>query len=242
MRDSWHAIRRGSIALAMVLLGTGPLDAQIQSGQFLISVRAEHMRYAESAALETSGAVGVETMYFLTSHLAVGFQASVARPWTKGEYFPLMRHTYWTPNSANDTTLLYVVSQQVTAFDYGLQAEYRLALGRFEPMVQAGVGRYTFFLDPQSQPQSDRERRTFSGLAYSVGGGLSFAVSEDARIMVTVSDRIYTGFDRDNLSLADRLLREDRFPNPLPPPPPEEDVIHNLRISAGFSFAPGRGR
>ena len=242
MRDSWHAIRRGSIALAMVLLGTGPLDAQLQSGEFLISVRAEHMSYANSAALEASGAAGVETMYFVTRHLAVGLQASVARPWTKGEYFPLMRHTYWTPNSANDTTLLYVVNQQVTTFDYGLQAEYRLAFNRWEPLFQVGVGRYTIFLDPQSQPQSDRDRRTSSGLAYSVGGGLSFAVSDDARIMVAVSDRIYTGFDREALSLSDRLLREDRFPNPLPPPPPEEDVIHNLRVSAGFSFAPGRAR
>src|SRR5690606_28006027 len=126
-----------------MLLGTGPLDAQLQSGEFLISVRAEHVSYANSSALEGSAAAGVETMYFVTRHLAVGLQASVARPWTKGEYFPLMRHTYWTPNSANDTTLLYVVSRQVTAFDYGLQAEYRLALGRVEPMVPAGVGRYT---------------------------------------------------------------------------------------------------
>jgi len=242
MRDSRQAIRCGGLVVGLLLLGTDPLSAQLQPGEFLISLRAERMSYAESSALEPSAAAGMETMYFFTPHLAVGIQASVARPWTKGEYFPLMRHTYWTPNSANDTTLLYVVNQQVTAFDYGVQAEYRLAFDRWEPVVQVGVGRYTFFVDPQSQPQSNRDRRTFSGFAYSVGGGLSFAVSEGARVMVAVSDRIYTGFDRDELSLSDRLLREDRFPNPDPPPPPEEDVIHNLRFSAGFSFAPGRGR
>src|SRR5690606_9705104 len=156
-----YAMRCGSIVVGMVLFGPGPLDAQLQSGEFLASVRAERMSYANSAALEASAAAGVETMYFLTPHLAVGLQASVARPWTKGQYFPLMRHTYWTPNSANDTTLLYVVNQQVTAFDYGVQAEYRLTFNRWEPLVQVGAGRYTIFLDPQSQPQSDRDRRTF---------------------------------------------------------------------------------
>jgi hypothetical protein len=234
------SIRSGGLLMGALLLGAHALDAQMTPGEFLMSARGDWQTYANSAALDAAPAVAVEATYFLTPQIGVGFQVAAARPWTRGEYFPLGRHTYWSQASANDTTILYVLNQQLTALDFGVQAEYRMAFDRLEPFVQAGVGRYAFYFDRQLQPQSDRDRRMMGGMAFSLGAGLGYAVSEGARVMISASDRIYRGYDREQLSLADRLLREDRFVNPLTPPPAAQDVIHNLRFSAGFSFAPGR--
>lgn len=230
---------RPALVLGLVLAGTGQARAQ-EPRQFLVSVRGEYQAFAESSALRGAPAAGLETTYFLNRNLGVGLQLSASRPWTKGEYFPLVRNTFWTPNSANDTTLLYVVNQQVTAFDYSLQAEYRMPMDRFEPFVQGGVGGYTIFPNSRAQPQSDRSRDQMSGALFSLGGGVSVALGENSRVMLAASDRIYTGYDREELSVSDRLLREDRFVNPLPSIPEAQSTIHNLRFSLGFSFIPGR--
>jgi hypothetical protein len=241
MNDTRARMRVGGLLGALlVLAGAQTLHAQINPREFLMSARADYQTYAESSALRPAPSVAIEATYFLTSNFGLGFQATAARPWTKGEYFPLSRHTFWTVGSANDTTLLYVLNQQLTALDFGLQGEYRHAFDRIEPFVQLGVGRYMFYLDRRSQPQSDRSRRFFNGMAYSAGVGVSVVVAEGARVMLAASDRIFTDYDRDNLSLTDRLLTEDRFRNPDPAPPAKEDVIHNLRFSIGFSFIPGR--
>jgi hypothetical protein len=230
----------GLLGVLLLLAGAQTLHAQLTPREFMMSARADYQTYAESSALRSAPAVAIEATYYLTSNLGLGFQAAAARPWTNGSYFPLSRLTYWTVGSANDTTVLYVLNQQLTAVDFGFQAEYRHALDRIEPFVQIGLGRYNLYLDRQSQPQADRSRRLFGGMAYSAGVGVSLVVADGARITASASDRIYTGYDRDNLSLTDRLMMEDRFRNPDPAPPAKEDVIHNLRYSIGFSFIPGR--
>jgi hypothetical protein len=53
-----------------------------------------------------------------------------------------------------------------------------------------------------------------------------------------VDDIVMMNYDRDLLSLHDRLFFDDLFPNPVTQPPPEKSTIHNPRISVAFSFTP----
>ncbi|HXE57032.1 MAG TPA: outer membrane beta-barrel protein [Gemmatimonadales bacterium] len=224
---------------AALLVAHAAAAAQVVPGRFQVSVQGAWQRYAESAALDPAPLAGLEGTFFLNRFVGIGAHLLAGRPWTRGDYFPYVRHTALSTDQSNDTTLLYRVRQRVTHLQVGADAVLRAELGRLAPYATAGAGYYRFFLDPQQV----NGLRDLSGPAFHVGGGLELHVSPTAGLRLAITDQVLLEFDRDrfcvNCTGAMALLREDRFPNPDPPPPPKESTIHNLRFTAAFSFVPG---
>jgi hypothetical protein len=227
-----------ALLLAVPTLGA----AQAVPKKFQVSVDAAWQNYAESAALKDAPMAGLRGLYFINSHIGVGASVMAGRPWTKGEYFPLVRHSYLSGDQTNDTTLLYQANMRTTHLQFGVDATYRHALGNLVPFVTAGIGRYRFNLDPE---QMDGLKE-MSGMAYAIGGGAEWSVTPSSAIRFSIQDNVLNDFDRDNFCINCtgrwNLVREDRFPNPFPVPPAKESTIHNLRFIGSFSFVPGEDK
>lgn len=232
--------RRTPLAAATALLvAHATAAAQVVPGRFQVSVQGAWQRYAESAALDPAPLAGLQGTFFLNRYLGIGAHLLAGRPWTRGDYFPYVRHTALSTDQSNDTTLLYSVSQRVTHLQVGAEAVLRTELGRLAPFATVGAGYYRFFLDPEQM----NGLRDLNGPAFHVGAGLELQASATAGLHLGITDQVLLDFDRDrfcvNCTGAMALLREDRFPNPDPPPPPKQSRIHNLRFTAAFSFVPG---
>ncbi|MBI4410567.1 MAG: hypothetical protein HY561_12715 [Gemmatimonadetes bacterium] len=234
--------KRFLLLLALGLTASTAAQAQVVPGRFQVSVDGAWQQYAESSALDDAPLAGVRGAFFLTRFLGIGAHVLAGRPWTRGEFFPYVRHSYLSSDETNDTTLLYVVDQRVTHIQVGLDATLRLELGRLSPFATVGFGRYRFFLDPDQVNGLE----DLAGAAYHYGGGFELQLGEAAGVRFGVLDQVLRDFDRDrfcvNCSGAMALLKEDRFPNPSPAPPAKESTIHNLRFVGSFSFVPGGER
>lgn len=182
--------------------------------------------------------------------LTLGFSAGVARPTTRGDYFPWNRQIYYSDiNRRNDTTLVYEVSQRLTMATYGAEVGYRFGggeaaaglLGGIRAAaldVSAGIGGYAFWEDPEQ----NRANEVHSKLAYSLGAGVGVPVAGNAFIRLRADDHIFTGYDREWFSIHDPLFSEELFGHLQRTPPEAKRTIHNLRLSVQFSFYPGAER
>ncbi|KPK81019.1 MAG: hypothetical protein AMS25_08090 [Gemmatimonas sp. SM23_52] len=219
-------------ACLLVLIGATEASAQTEVGRYRISANLGIQTFAESSALETSAVGAVDVSYYLTSSVALGLFAQVARPKTDPTFFPLVRLDFGTE------TEFHQPAQRMTSYVVGLQGQLSRAVGQIEPHVIAGIGYYAFTLDPQ-QNRSDESR---DGFSLNLGLGASYALSEAAGVRVEIRDMVFLDYDRDWFNLSDPLLAEPRFPEPGGVPPDKQSTIHNLRFSLGFTYTPGAGR
>lgn len=231
-------IRPVYLSAGLLLAQAAGASAQVAPGRFQVSVEGAWQTYAESAALDNAPLAGLHGVFYLNRSLGLGAHLLAGRPWTRGEYFPYVRHSYLSADETNDTTLLYVVRQHVTHLQLGIDATVRRDWGRLAPFATAGVGRYRFFLDPEQLNRLE----DLSGTSFHFGGGLELQMSEAAGLRFGLTDQVLLDFDRDrfcvNCSGAMALLQEDRFPSPLRVVA-KESTIHNWRFVGSFSFVPG---
>lgn len=198
--------------------------------------------FAWSSALEYTPFLGMHVRRPIRNYFIAGGALVVARPLTRGEFFPWNRQVYFSDAShLNDTTLIFQVSQRVTVATLTVDGGVRLAgpsgtmLERFGVEGTVGVGRYIIWADPERA----RENKRMSAITWQLGGGFTMALGQSAKLLARLDDVIFTEYDRDFLSLSDPLFAEDLFPNPLQPPPPKQRTIHNARVTVGFTFVPG---
>jgi len=172
--------------------------------------------------------VGISAIYNVLRQVGLGAYFDAARAETRGDYFPTVLFKYGSDIDLN------VVSQRVTVLLYGLQGQFQIPLGRFEPYVAGGFGGSTIFTDAQ---QNDGNRRINSTSA-QVGGGLGYQVG-GGRIVLDVRDYVLFDWDRDKLNPATNpAFQNTTLPSVNPTPPEEKSTIHNFRIALGFSFVP----
>jgi hypothetical protein len=224
--------KRGSALLTMIaaVAVATPVVAQ-QAGQFAVTPHAAWVMYDDAAALDDRAGIGIDMVYGITPNIGIGAFVGVGRPVTLGRYFAPAVHTH------PDTTFLYVVSQQVTQTDYGVLARFGLPLGGVAAALEAGVGRYTFFNDPEAFRGNSR----FSGTSFVVGGGVTVQAGAGMGLHLGLRDLIYTGFERENLNAVDPIYRDTTWPDLQEGVPAPKETLHNLRVSLGFVFTP-RGR
>lgn len=211
---------------------TTMVDASIGSGNwrpFVVTPAIGIQAYdSRSAFKRAAGAAAMDFTYRFTPRIGVGVSLGVAIPETDGEYFPLVRQ------QAGDTSLYYRVSQRVTEYTYGVHASGMLPMGRFTPFALAGLGRYTFTMDPQATGGT----RRYSGPLYLLGGGINVPLGDVAGFTIDVRDLILASFERERLDATDPLFRDDRFDAIPAGKPGPRSTVHNIRVSLGVSFVP----
>jgi hypothetical protein len=230
-------------------------DTTVASGRrYEVSALAGYQWFDKAAALRGTPTIGLRVVHpAILSRLpglTVGANAAVARPNTRGDYFPWNRQIYYSSDATrrNDTTLVYEVSQQVTMAWLGVDVGYRfggLPNGaamrsptdwraiQFDASVGAGV--YGFWLDPEQTRRNERHARR----GWLLGGGLAVPLRGDTRLVVRAEDLVFVWFDRNWFSLHDPLFAEELWRNPVKTPPPFKGTVHNARLTVQFSFVPG---
>ena len=198
--------------------------------------------FAKSAALDYSPTLGMHVRRPFRNFFIAGGGIVVARPLTRGWYFPWNRQVYFSDAShLNDTTLIFQINQRVTVATLTVDGGLRFAgptgtmFERFGVEGTVGLGRYIIWADPERA----RENKRMSAMTWQIGGGATMALGSSARLLVRMDDMIFTNFDRDFLSLSDPLFAEDLFSNPVLTPPAKQKTIHNPRFTFGFTFVPG---
>lgn len=254
-----HFIRLGSTALVLVaiLVPSQALHAQRQ-GRWSVAARLGLVAWDKAAGIQdpilassdcdypalnqtcasTGNSLmgGISALYYIANSIGIGLAFDVSRPITNGAYFPAAEMEF---QGAQDLTL---VNQRLTILQYQVAGEWSLDR-KLSPVVTGGVGGYTVYPDP---PKEDAAATTgfqnFSDVMFSVGLGLDWAVSAAGGLRLSVTDMIYTGWERSALNPVAPAYQTNVWPDLLPEPPAESSTLHNINLALAFTFTPGGNR
>jgi hypothetical protein len=241
------------IAVAMGWWFATPAWSQmVERGRFDINVGGGVIQHPNSSALQSiSPNLNLKGRVFLSESFGVGFTLDYSRTETDDDIFPLAQFNFGTA----DSTLFVAIKQPVAVFQYQAIGTLGTSLGDggIYPYLQGGIGAYTIYLDPQQNEAPIRE----TNLLVSLGGAVKFHISGSSSLELSVYDYIWTDFDREKLNpTLDRTCREsgekqfrgtvcpnERFPflDPALSDPDfsaPESTIHNIVLTASFSFIP----
>lgn len=229
----------GAFALALALPSLA--QAQAPAGEWAVDLRGGALLYDEASAIQTGALVGIDALYYFSPRLGVGPAIDYAQAETDGEFFVAV-----VP-FGSDSSRIFQVSQVISGLHYGVTGLFDiLPDSRYAPYVTAGGGGYRLYLDPQSNDQPS----TMDGGMAQVGGGIRLGLTEATGLQLEARDVMYFSFDREQLNPVDPRLRNcgpppatDCFPGQnLADAPEAKDLVHNFRITLGFSYVPGLNR
>jgi opacity protein-like surface antigen len=251
VRNRWVAL--GGVVAAAWLAAPAAGVAQIGRGQYDVNVGGGVVFHENASALvSASPAITFQARYLVTDLFSLGVAADYIRTKTDDDVFPLAQFRF----ADNDSTILLALTQPVAAFHYQVVAGLERDAGRLHVHVLGGVGGYRLYTDPQlnSPPTAMQPPIVLSDFAFSFGGGVRVAVTEDAGIGLSVRDVVYTGYDRDLLYPLREPIRvcnfgstpaanpdacqNERFPHLNPVPPEKKSTLHNLSVTLSFAFRP----
>lgn len=233
----------GATALAFA---AGPVAAQDGAGAFHVSPHVGYTLYKEATGLKPGVNFGMDALYFFSKNIGVGVLLDFARPSTDSSFFPVEMSFGGSsfPDNPDGATFIYGVSMPVTIAQYQLMAQFQFG-DRFQPFINAGVGGYTMYLDPQVALGNEN----FTNLGFSAGLGFSFEASSYASIRLEARDYVFTKFDRANFQVQNLVYdwtvstgsfnQPVRYPDVLPAQEEFSGSAHNWNISLGFTFTPG---
>ena len=221
---------RGRLILSALLLTVvaAPAAAQFAPHRYQIGARLGTMRYDKSSGIDNGPLLGVDGTYFLNANIGIGFMLDVAKPQTKGEFFP-------AELTFGDTTFLYLVSQPLTVVQVGAQVVGRIPMGNIAPYVALGAGWYRFFLDPQVS----NGPKSFTHPMLNFAAGLNIRLGESSGLRFEVRDFVHTDFDRSRLNPVGVRFQPTRFPDTIIPPEAPKTRTNNIQLALAFSFIPG---
>lgn len=206
-------------------------------GRYTITIVGARTFYDEASALKDTWSGGVEVEYNIKNWFGIGGYLRGARPTSDETFFPLVRLEF------QDTVLFELVSQQVTEINYGAMLSVSAAVSNFLFKGIGGVGGYVINLDDQRIDTPDmianQRKDSFSDLAWSIGGSVGYRFGRTGAVELRLRDFIYTGFDRDKLSVSEPLLSAPDVPHPREDIPEAKSTIHNINVELGFSFTLG---
>ncbi len=212
-------------------------QAQVERGEWTLTLRGGPVMYAEASAIELGTGVAVEALYYVSPRFAIGPVGDYVHSKTDGRYF------IGVMNFGPDSTHVYEVGQSIGVLQYGAAGLFDLMPeNNIAPYLAAGAGGYTIYLQPTSNDMPKRSR----GMLLQAGGGVRFTLGDATAIQLDVRDLIYMDFDRDELNPvrpAHRNRQADgtiRFPGAEHDLPEATSTVHNIRVSIGFRYIPGR--
>lgn len=222
-------------------LGTATLSAQ-QKGSFSVTPSVGLTRFDRTSALSSTKTglaklwliPGLSATYGFGSDFRAGFYLEGGRVEASPDYYPLVLLR------SGSTYELDRVMQRVVVLSYGVRAAVALPVVRsIGPYILGGVGGHSVFPDVQRT----RQTTNITGVEFSVGGGLSYRTGTSGVVRLEVVDNMWSKWDRDKLNPTEPALQNTVFPedNPDGITWPKPNLIHNLRLSLGFSFTPSSG-
>lgn len=231
-------MRNWLVGLATLVATTPALaQGQTEQGDWTLTLQGGPVLYADASAIERGTGVAMEALYYVTPRLAIGPVGDFIHSKTDGRFF------VGVLNFGPDSTHIYEVGQTIGVLQYGGLAMLDLMPENdIAPYFAAGVGGYTIYLQPTSNDMAKRSR----GMMLQAGAGLRFALGEATAIQLDVRDLIYMDFDREELNPvrpAHRNRQPDgtiRFPGAEHDLPDATSTVHNIRVSLGFRYIPGR--
>jgi hypothetical protein len=215
---------------AVAALATATGAAAQGAHPVAVTPHGGYIVFPSSSGIQNAAFIGVDAQYKLTSSLSVGATLSTSRPKTNGDDF-IAALTY------TDTTFLYTVVQPLNIFDAGAIATLHRSFGSLTPFVNAAVGAYKIYLDPQAVDGS----KSFSRMFIGIGGGAEWEVSKSASLQFGLTDHMYQNFDRERLRPTAARFANTRFVEDVPTAPASSKTLHNLMFSVGFSYTPSLG-
>jgi hypothetical protein len=234
-------LNRWCLIVMLGLVSASSAAAQDVRAQYSVAVLGGTTQFDASSALRTdffsSLYGGMEVNYFLRGQLAIGAFLLASRPTSDATMFPLNRFEF---NS--DTAVYFLPSQQVMLLETGVQALLTVPAGPVRLLGGGGVGMYYIDLDQQRANRPvvpGKEVRDKRAPLLMFSGGIAVPLSGGGGLRFMVRDAIFTGYDREVLSLAEPLISSVQIPHPNPHPPAPKETIHNIRLEAGFTFRPG---
>lgn len=223
-----NVLRSAGLAIALTAGLVSAGEAQVSPRQFQLTPFGGMLWVDESSALKDAASFGVEAIYYVNDWIGIGLGGSYTRTKTDGTFFPPLKTNL---GESIDTTI--VISQDLSILSYGIVAKLGIGIGRLNPYIAGGVGGYGMYLDPQSN-----DGLVFiHDLAFEVGGGLHFRISDRAGVRLNARDIIFTGYDRDRLNPVNPFFWGDFDPSTVPA---KESTVHNIRVDFGFSYVPSR--
>lgn len=215
--------------------------ALAQERTFRVTGAGSWVLYDDASALDDGPSVGIEAVVPIISFFSVGTNVDFGRTEVNGDFFPAAEI-----NFGPDTTILYSVGQRISILTAGVSGVVSPLTGRFQAYGVGGVGWYKVYFDPQQAGGAG----SLDDLMLSVGGGLTYEISDRFGFQIDARDVIFTGWEREALNVVRPRLRDPnptcldagtcRFPDANPPPPDAKGTIHNIRLSVGFRYVPGR--
>ena len=245
------------VGFLTLAVSASPAEAQdvlgVERGKFDINIGGGAILHPNSSALKSvSPVLTFKGRIFATEHIGFGFAVDYARTETDDDIFPLVEFQFDQSDSTTFVALKQPVALFHTRFEVTLGTP--VAGGRIYPYLSGGVGAYHIYLDPQQQEGAIRN----SDLMLSLGGSIKFGLTSSSGFEIGIQDLIYTSYDRDEFgTLPNRTCRvsginqfngtvcpNERFPflDPERSDPnfsEPQSTIHNIMITASFSFIPG---
>jgi len=177
---------------------------------------------------------GLQALYSVRGGVRAGLYLDVSTPETSSDYFA------YALMKTGSSYQLFGITQRVVVLSYGLTATVDLPVApRFGPYLRGGIGLHSVFQDVQRS----NETASVSGTEFSLGGGLNVRVSEAIGMRLELTDFLWSKWDREDLNPVAPAFQNTTFPEDNPDGMlwPKPSLIHNLRLSLGFSFTPSSG-
>jgi hypothetical protein len=223
-------------------LAAGAAHAQ-NASQVTVSVRGGQTKFDRAASLDPAVMLGLDTFYGVNKWLSIGPVLSLTRPNTTGADF-ISVISYGVLN-LGDTTSFFKASQPVSVLDAALNVRVQLPGKKLSPYATGGIGGYAMFMDIQS----NRGERHKTGVAFNVGAGVLWALSDRAGITADVRSTTYTDYDRValdprfqgaqiNTTLAPSKVEQTLFAENFKPAPKAKSTVTNFTFAFGFSYVP----
>lgn len=227
---------RRSIVLLLLALTAGAAAAQenparrwrvIPSVGMIRFDRTTSLSSTESGISKLRPSMSLQAVYELRSSVQVGAYLEASPAHTDPAFFQPAALQFGT------SQVIDTVSQSVFVLQYGVSASLDLPVARaIGPFVRAGVGAYSLFPDVQVQSSS----RSFAGVAFLVGAGMSRSISRSVGVRLELVDYVWSGFDRADLDpVQTHATGYDGAAFGWETP----STVHNMRLSLGVTFYPG---
>ena len=225
-----------SLTVVLLVAATAAVGQDAgRAGTFGVGVRLGYDTYSSSTGIDNGALIGIEADFFVSNNFAIGAYADFSRPSTDGTFFPA-ELTF----GAEDSTMIFAVSQPLTVIKFGLELLGTTKLGSsFNPYLLVGAGAYQVQVDAQV----NRANESSTNFQFTIGGGLALDVGRSSAIIFDVRNYFLTNFERARLDPVDARFLPTRFPDVLPVPAPACDggscTESNLVFAIAFQFTPG---
>jgi len=228
---------RGAVAVALLALGAGSVQAQVVRKQFAVVTRLGTLTPERSASIDAQALIGLDAEFAFGKYFGLGTALDIARGNTHREDF-VQRLRFGNPAVAGGDTIYYqYLGQPVNTLNISLIGTARLPGKRLSPYAMGGVGSYVLIMDAQTNGKATN----MSGMSYTAGAGLNIRFSEKYGMQLDARALSLQKYQRGKLDPSAGRFPNAWFPEDIPAPPAAKSTALGTALTLGFRYVPGAG-